>query len=98
MRKNIETNDFIWLKPENKNGSEELIEAVSLGDNKIYYPPIPVYKRVIDFIKSWFYYSKLKKYAFEQGGFLKSYISNTGRFQYAWWHCRKGMYNVWWGR
>lgn len=90
--------DYIWLKLENSNGSEEMIEATALDDYKMYYPPIPIYKRIIDFVKSWFYYPKLKKYAMEQDGWMKIYISNTGRFQYAWWHCRKGIYSGWWGK
>lgn len=82
----------------NKNDTgNEMVDVSVLEDCKIYHPTIPVYKRVIDFVKSWFYYPKLKKYDLEQGGWIKTYISNTGRFQYAWWHCRKGIYNGWWG-
>lgn len=89
-------NDYIWLKPENNN--DEMIEAVALDDYKMHYPPIPLYKRILDFIKSWIYYPKLKEYATEQGGWMKENILKTGRFQYAWWHCRKGIYNGWFGR
>lgn len=76
----------------------EMVDVSVLEDYKVYYPAIPVYKRVIDFVKSWFYYTKLKRYALESGGLMKAYISNTNRIQYAWWHCRKGIYNGWWGK
>lgn len=91
-------NDYIWLKPENSNVKDEMIEVAVLDDYKMYYPPMPLYKRILDFIKSWIYYTNLKKYAIEQGGLMKEYISKTSRFQYSWWHCRKGIYNGWFGR
>lgn len=90
--------DYIWLKPENSNGDGEMIEAVALDDYKMHYPLIPLYKRILDFIKSWIYYPKLKEYATEQGGWMKESISKTGRLKYAWWHCRKGIYSGWFGR
>lgn len=95
---------YTWLKIETSNGElievdrNEIIEPYIEDDGVMYYPPIPLHKRMIDFIKSCFYYSKLKKYAKQQGGWMKTYISNTGRFQYAWWHCRKGIYSGWWGK
>ena len=103
MNQDIGTDSYTWLKRENANDEvniePELIEVKPLEDMcDMYYPPIPLYKRMIDFVKSWFYYPKLKKYAMEHGGLMKVYISNTGRFQYSWWHCRKGIYNVWKGR
>lgn len=92
---------YTWLKIETSHGElierNEMIEPYIEDDGVMCYPPIPLHKRIIDFIKSWFYYSKLKRYAMKQGGWMKIYISNTGRFQYAWWHCRKGMYSGWWG-
>lgn len=65
MNQDIGTDSYTWLKRENSNDElsiePELIEATPIEDmRKMYYPPIPPYKRIIDFIKSWFYYSKLK--------------------------------------
>lgn len=103
MNQDIGSDSYTWLKRENANDEvsiePELIEALPVEDMyEVYYPQISMYKKVIDFIKSLFYYPKLKKYAIEQGGWMKIYISNTGRFQYAWWHCRKGIYSGWWGK
>ncbi len=95
---------YTWLKIETSNGElievdrNEMIESYIENDGMVRYPSIPIHKRIIDFIKSWFYYPKLKRYAMEQGGWMKIYISNIGRFQYAWWHCRKGIYSGWWGK
>ena len=44
-------------------------------------------RMIIDFIKSWLYYPKLKKY-FENKGMI-DYVPET-RFEYAKWHSRCG--------
>ena len=49
-------------------------------------------ERIADYIKSWFYYPKMKKYFDDRqmSGYNHWVNKKFARFKYASWHCRRG--------
>ena len=49
-------------------------------------------ERIIDYIKSWFYYPKMEKYFDDRNmsDYNRWKNEKFARFKYAWWHCHAG--------
>ena len=47
-------------------------------------------ERIIDFLDSFFYYPKMKRYFIDKGWHNPWQDEKFSRIKYAWWHCHHG--------